>query len=101
MSDLVGNPEDLFSRVTAHMSRGKVALSKKSHYIMLAFWHFQDALLFCLTKSIYINLSHAKRKPVFKVSDPVRHKLTCTVAEEGYKLEILDISRKGSVLSKK
>ena len=81
--------------------RGKAAMSKKSHYIMLAFWHFQDALLFCLTKSIYINLSHVKRKPVFRVSDTVLHKPACIVAKEGNKLELLIISKRRIVLSEK
>ena len=41
------------------------------------------------------------RKPVFGISDQVRHKLACTVAEKGRKLEILDIRSKGIVLSVK
>ena len=31
------------------------------------------------------------RKPVFRVSDPVRHKPGCTAAEDGYRLEISDL----------
>ena len=33
------------------------------------------------------------------VSEPVRHKSGCTVTEAGWKLEISDLKRRGSVLS--
>ena len=39
------------------------------------------------------------RKPVFGSSDLVRHKLACTVPDEDYKLESLDVSRGEIVLS--
>ena len=45
------------------------------------------------------NTSLDKRKQVFRVSDQVRHKLACTVTEEGLKLEIVDLIRGGIVLS--
>ena len=31
------------------------------------------------------------RKPVFGISDQVRHKLNCTATENGQKLEFLDL----------
>ena len=34
------------------------------------------------------------RKPVFGVSDQVRHKLGCTATEDGKRLEISDFGRK-------
>ena len=40
---------------------------------------------------------HEKTNDV--VSKQVRHKLDCTVAEAGWKLEISDLGRKGIVLS--
>ena len=36
-------------------------------------------------------MSHNIRKQVFGVSDQVLHKPACTVSEDGYRLEILDI----------
>ena len=38
------------------------------------------------------------RKPVFGVSDLVRHKPVCTAKEDGYRLEILDLESRGVVL---
>ena len=45
------------------------------------------------------NLSLVVRKPVFEVSDQVRHKPGCTATEDGYMLEISDLGRRGIVLS--
>ena len=45
------------------------------------------------------NLSLCMRKPTIWVYYQVRHKPVCTVIEEGQKLETLDISRRGIVLS--
>ena len=39
------------------------------------------------------------RKPVFGVSDHVRHKPGCTATEDGYRLEISDLDRRGIALS--
>ena len=39
------------------------------------------------------------RKPVFGVSDQVRHKPGCAVTEDGWRLEISDLGRRGIVLS--
>ena len=44
------------------------------------------------------DLSSDTRKPVFGVSDQLRHKPACTVTEKGYKLELLDLKRRGFVL---
>ena len=38
-------------------------------------------------------MSYVPRKPVFGVSDQVRHKLGCTVTEDGWRLAI-SVSRK-------
>ena len=45
------------------------------------------------------DLSLVVRKPVFGVSDEVRHKPSCTAIEDGYRLEISDLGRRGIVLS--
>ena len=45
-------------------------------------------------------MSLVMRKPVFGVSDQVRHKPGCTVTEDGYRLEISDLESRGIVLSK-
>ena len=39
------------------------------------------------------------RKPVFGVSDQARHKLGCTLTEDGKRLEILCIGSRGIVIS--
>ena len=39
------------------------------------------------------------RKPVFGVSDQVRHKPGCTATEDGQRLEISDLGSRGIVLS--
>ena len=39
------------------------------------------------------------RKPVFGVSDQVRHKLGCAVTEDDKRLEISDLESRGIVLS--
>ena len=44
-------------------------------------------------------MSHNARNPVFGVSDQVRHKPGCTITEDGKRLEILDLRRRGIVLS--
>ena len=38
-------------------------------------------------------------KPVFGVSDQVRHKPGCTATEDGWRLEISDLGSRGIVLS--
>ena len=43
-------------------------------------------------------MCHIMRKPVFGASDQVRHKPGCT-AEGGWRLEILNLGRRGIVLS--
>ena len=47
------------------------------------------------------NLSLVVRKPVFKVSDQVLHKMGCTVTEDGWKLEISDLGSRGSMAKTK
>ena len=44
-------------------------------------------------------LSLVLRKPVFGVSELVRHKPGCAVTEDGERLEILYLGRRGIVLS--
>ena len=44
-------------------------------------------------------LSLVVRKPVFGVSDLVRHKFGCTATEDGWRLEISDLESRGIVLS--
>ena len=45
------------------------------------------------------NMSLVLRKPVFGVSDQVRHKPGCTATEDCYLLEISDLGSRGIVLS--
>ena len=51
----------------------------------------------CNANAIYMSL--CMRRPTILVSDQVRHKLACAVTEVGSKLELLDLSRRGFVLS--
>ena len=44
-------------------------------------------------------LSLVVRKPVFGVSDQVRHKPGCAATEDGLRLKISDLGRRGTVLS--
>ena len=44
-------------------------------------------------------MSSDARKPVFGVSDQVRHKYGCTATEDGYRLEISDLGSRRNVLS--
>ena len=46
-----------------------------------------------------VKMSLVVRKPVFGVSDQVRHKPACTATEDGYRLEISDLESRGIVLS--
>ena len=48
---------------------------------------------------VYNYMSLVVRKPVFEVSDQVRHKPACTATEDGERLEISDLDRRGIVLS--
>ena len=50
-------------------------------------------------KSQINKMSLVVRKPVFSVSDQVRHKPGCTATEDGYMLEIMDFGRIRIVLS--
>ena len=47
----------------------------------------------------YSHLSRKVRKPVFGVSDHVRHKPVCAATADGYKLDMSDLRRRGIVLS--
>ena len=50
--------------------------------------------------SNYITVSGIMRKPVFRVSNKVRHKPSLTTTEDGKRLEIIsDKGRRGIVLS--
>ena len=67
----------------------------------------QQALIMChmhISKCIsvvHIHLSRKARKPVFRVSEQIRHKPGCTATEDGQRLEIPDLGRRGIVLSVK
>ena len=44
-------------------------------------------------------MSRVVRKPVFELSDQVRHKPGCTTTEYGWRLEISDLESRGIVVS--
>ena len=45
-------------------------------------------------RSVSIHLISVMRKPVFGVSAQARHEVSCTVTENGLRLEILDLERR-------
>ena len=58
--------------------------------------HQYPSYLICSTE---VDMSLVMRKPVFGVSDQVRHKPGCTFTEDGERLEVSDIGSRGIVLS--
>ena len=60
---------------------------------------FQETWYVASGTPAYHNLSLVVRKPVFGVSDQVRHKPGCTASEDDKKLEISDLESRGIVLS--
>ena len=48
----------------------------------------------------FFKMSLVMRKPVFGVCDQVRLKPACTASETGWNLEILDLERRGIILSR-
>ena len=46
----------------------------------------------------FYSLSRVMRKPVFRVFNQVRQKHDCTATEDGQRIEILDLGRRGAVL---
>ena len=92
MSDLVGNPEDWFSRVEAHFLREFFA----------GLVCQDDGKQFNISrnmKQVKKQMSLCMRKPTIWVSDQVQHKPACTVTEETQNLENLGTSRGGNALS--
>ena len=64
--------------------------------------HCLNSIIIFIPKQFLLfqyELSPNARKPVFGTSDQVRHKPGCTVTEDGYRLEILDLESRGTVLS--
>ena len=81
VSNLVGTPEDQFSRVTAQIETCFTATSMKQ-----------------TSPTVYI--SEPSREKTNNVDfKQVRHKLVCIVTEYGWKLEIIDLESRGTVLS--
>ena len=80
MSDMVGNPEDRFSGIVAH--------------IIIRVLKVRVSLLRLLYEP-------PRGKTNNVVSEQVRHKPTCTSTEKSQKLEISDLKRRESVLSVK
>ena len=71
MSDLVGNPEDGFSRDAAHL----IFVIRVEHWQNVANKKLKN-------NNNNNNMSRDARKPVFGVSDRVRHKPACTGSEK-------------------
>ena len=73
MSDLVGNPEDMFSCNAAHLYEGREMLQRVATDCM-------------------------REKPAFWVCNQVRHKPDCKATENDWRLEILVSESIGIVL---
>ena len=78
-SQVVGNPKDQFSHNEAHLVPDVCS---------------RAVFTLCLCRQCL-----SLRKPVFGVSHQVRHKPGCTATEDCYRLEILDLGSRGTVLS--
>ena len=77
-----------FSISNRIVERKRVVTIKKQYS-----FHFRPGLC-----SIDLHMSLVARKLVTMVSDMVRHKPGCTVTENGYRLEILDLESRKIVL---
>ena len=53
----------------------------------------------CVYQILCYQMIHVMTKSVLGVSDHVRHKPGCTATEDGKRLEIWDLQRRGNVLS--
>ena len=60
---------------------------------------FKQFIFGQMTRQLFFNMSHLVRKPVFRISDQVRHKPVCTATEDGLRLEISDLGSRRNVLS--
>ena len=71
-------------------------------FVCFQFWfRGQDFGSDCSSSRLFLlldNMSLVVRKPVFWVSDQVRHKPGCTTTEDSKRLEISDLDRRGIVL---
>ena len=73
--------------------------------IIIFFVHFKlrSNNIICITVSYLgselCQMSLVVRKPVFGVSDQVRHKLGCTTTQDGLIREISDLGSRGIVLA--
>ena len=65
-------------------------------YAIKLFWYLYFV---CNQQAKKLYLSLVVRKPVFGVSDQVRHKPGCSATEDGYRLEISDLGSRGMLLS--
>ena len=74
------------------MVQGKLWFIRKVH-LQIDFIQYK----FRPTHDIHLSLD--VRKPVFGVSNQVRHRPGCAITEYGYGLEILDLRSRGIVLS--
>ena len=72
----------------------------KKLYIIFFTIYAHDGPLWSCDQHHDVDMSRDVRKPVFGVSDQVRHKPGCTATEDGWRLEISDLESRGIVLSK-
>ena len=93
MLDLAGNPED---RLSYSIEIWKFSVDIAITFVILG--TTVKCEIYFLIFFVF-NLSHVLRKPVFLVSDLVRHKPGFAVIEDGKRLEISDLERRGIVLS--
>ena len=64
MSDLVGNPEDRFSRVAAHLKINLMKLCSYSVCVLLTFFHVIE-----MPKKLHRNFSRCIRKPTISTCE--------------------------------
>ena len=74
-----------------------ITLINYMHHMSLVYVHV--FLFHSIHNCHVIHLSLVVRKPVFRVSDQVRHKPVCAATEDGLRLQISDLGSRGIVLS--
>ena len=98
VSDLVRNPKDRLYCDKAHIHSLNY-ISVRKNWVTESGKELEMSGMYKHTVFTYHYLSLVVRKPVFRVSDQVRHKPGCTATEDGKRLEISDLGSRGIVLS--
>ena len=89
----------IWENVSVSYIKLKLAIIRQSDYIGTFTSTFATHECYLPVLGVHVYMSLVLRKPVFGVSDQVRHKPGCTALEDGWRLEIPDLESRGIVLS--